>query len=241
MAHIRIIDLPCGYGKSSRITRSFDKRENYIAVVPYLSEVARFISDAREKSDFILTEPKSASTNKTDHCEKLIREHKSIACTHALFYRLGTLATFDTGVVKCPDFNPSNTPNFEVEHLLDSYNLIIDEVINPFEVDQTVRPTDFDEDYLKFGLAQELPDGCIVPTPLWDEKYQQGSKTFSRSLYEKAKSGGLYRMGDNLFVLTIPTELLLKPKSVTIYTYLSEGSLLLQFLRKLQNDMSSPT
>ena len=47
MAHIRIVDVPCGYGKSSRIVSSFDKREKYIAVVPYLSEVQRFIADAR--------------------------------------------------------------------------------------------------------------------------------------------------------------------------------------------------
>lgn len=236
MAHIRIIDMPCGYGKSSRIINSFDKREKYIAVVPYLSEVKRFIDDARKHSDFMLTEPNNVSSNKSDHCEKLIRAGKSIACTHALFYRLGTLATLGAGRVTCTDFKPNSVPAIEVEHLLDNYNLIIDEVINPFEVEKTVRKVDFDEDYLGLGLAEELPDGRIVPTSVWDEKYQQGSKTFSPALYEKAKSGGLYRMGEKLFVLTIPTELLLKPKSVTIYTYLSEGSLLLQFLRKLQID-----
>jgi hypothetical protein len=176
VAHIRIIDLPCGYGKSTRITSSFDKRENYIAVVPYLSEVTRFIFDARQNSDFMLTGPNNSSSNKSDHCEKLIRAGKSTACTHALFYRLGTLATFRSGVVSCTDFKPNSTPTIAVEHLLDSYNLIIDEVIDPFEVEQTVRKVDFDEDYLGLGLAQELPDGRIVPTPLWDEKYQQGRK-----------------------------------------------------------------
>lgn len=35
MVHIRIIDMPCGYGKSTRIVNSFDKQENYIVVVPY--------------------------------------------------------------------------------------------------------------------------------------------------------------------------------------------------------------
>lgn len=236
MAHIKLVDLPCGYGKSTRINGSFDKREKYITVVPYIDEVKRFISDAREKSDFILTAPNNSKGNKSDHCEKLIRAGKSIACTHALFYRLGTLAAFSTGVASGAIFKPNSSPTIEVQYLLDDYNLVIDEVVNPFEVEQTVRKVDFDQDYLGLELAKELKDGRIVPTKLWDEKYQQGSKTFSPSLYEKAKSGGLYRMGQNLFVLTIPTELLLKPKSVTIYTYLSEGSLLLQFLKKLQND-----
>lgn len=236
MPHIRIVDKPCGYGKSTQINRSFNKREKYIAVVPYLSEVERFIEGARKGSDFILTQPVSSGSNKSDHCEKLIRAGKSIACTHALFYRLGTLATQNTGVARCLDFGSSNKPKIEVDHLLDGYNLIIDEVINPFEADQTVRKVDFDTSYLGLGLAEELSDGRIVPTELWDEHYQKGCKTFSPALYEKAKSGGLYRIGEKLFVLTFPKELLLRPKSVTIYTYLSEGSLLLQFLRKLQKD-----
>lgn len=236
MSHIRIVDKPCGYGKSTQINRSFIKGEKYIAVVPYLSEVDRFVEGARKGSDFILTEPVAGSSNKSDHCEKLIRAGKSIACTHALFYRLGTLATQCSGIVHCTGFKNGSTPRIEVEHLLYGYNLIIDEVINPFEVDHTVRKVDFDEDYLGLGLAEELSDGRIVPTDKWDARYQKGCKTFSPALYEKAKSGGLYRIGDKLFVLAFPKELLLRPKSVTIYTYLSEGSMLLQFLRKLLND-----
>lgn len=232
--HIRIVDLPCGYGKSSRIERSFKKSEKYIAVVPYLTEVERFIAGAKTHSDFNLTQPESGHDNKRDHCEKLIRRGKSVACTHALFYRLGTLATMKTGVVKCTGLNGIQAPDFKVEHLLDDYNLIIDEVVDPFQVDQTVRTADFDEDYLKEGLAEELEDGQIVPTTRWDKKYEQGSKTYNRELYEKAKSGGLYRMDEKLFVLTVPIELFLRPKTITIYTYLSEGSLLLKFLQKLE-------
>jgi hypothetical protein len=74
------------------------------------------------------------------------------------------------------------------------------------------------------------------PTSLWDKRYAEGSCTFKRDLYEKAKSGALYRLADGLFILTIPTELLLRPKSTTIYSYLSEGSILLQFLRKLKTE-----
>lgn len=114
------------------------------------------------------------------------------------------------------------------------YNLIIDEVVNPFKLDQTIRKVDFDEDYIGLGMAEEMPDGRILPTARWDEKYNQGSKTFSRELYQKAKSGGLYRLGEKLLVLSIPLELLLKPKSVIVYTYLSEGFLLLRFLEKLK-------
>ncbi|WP_109312651.1 hypothetical protein [Ruegeria sp. AU67] len=234
MPHITIVDKPCGYGKSTEINRSFKKQEKYIAVVPYLSEVERFIEDARKGSDFILTQPVNKGSNKSDHCEKLIRAGKSIACTHALFYRLGTLATQDTGIARCTKIDSNGIPTIEVDHLLDGYNLIIDEVIDPLKVDQTVRKVDFDTAYLGLGLAEEEPDGRIVPTALWDELYHKGNKTFDRSLYDKAKSGALYRISEKLFVLAIPKELLLKPKSVTIYTYLSEGSVLLLYLQKLQ-------
>jgi len=236
MAHIRIVDLPCGYGKSSQIFKQFDKRQNYAVVVPYLSEVDRFIIDAKKFSDFNLTQPKSSSSNKSDHCEKLIRAGKSVVCSHALFYRLGTLSTFVTDQIKSVDGTDDFFGKVCYGHLLDDYNLIIDEVIDPFQIEQTVRQVDFDEDYIGLGLAKVMEDGRVVPTDKWDDKYFSGSKTFSRQLYEKAKSGALYRMGENLFVLTIPTELFLKPKSVTIYTYLSDGSLLLQFLSKLQAD-----
>ncbi|MBY6158053.1 hypothetical protein [Pseudooceanicola nitratireducens] len=234
MAHIRIVDMPCGYGKSSLILNTFDRREKYIAVVPYLTEVQRFIPDARAQSSFLLTEPLQSEGSKRDHCERLIRDRKSIACTHALFYRLGTLATQRGDKASLVDWQPGQSPVVRTGHLLDDYHLIIDEVVDPFEIEQTVRQTDFDEDYIKMGLAVVHSDGRVEPTELWDEKYRAGSKTFSPALYQKAKSGGLYRLGETLFVLTIPTELLLRPKSVTIYTYLSEGSVLLHFLRKLQ-------
>ena len=41
-------------------------------------------------------------------------------------------------------------------------------------------------------------------------------------------------LDDQLFILTIPLELLLNPKTVTIYTYLSAGTILRRFLEKLE-------
>ncbi len=113
MAHIRIVDMPCGYGKSLHILRSFDKRQKYIAVVPYLSEVDRFIKDAHKQSGFCLTQPVSGKTHKRDHCEKLILAGKSIACTHALFYRLGTLATRPMEEIAEVQFNGKDAPPFD--------------------------------------------------------------------------------------------------------------------------------
>jgi len=234
MAHIRIVDIPCGYGKSSRIVSNFDKREKYVAVVPYLSEVDRFIAEARQNSDFFLTQPQTRDGSKSDHAEKLIRSGKSVVCTHSLFYRLGTLATQPMEQATAVDFSADGKPTVTTQHLLADYNFIIDEVVEPFSLEPTVRIADFDEDYIGLGLAEVKPNGMVHPTPLWDARYQQGNRTFRRDLYEKAKSGALFKMSDNLFVLTMPVELLTKPKSVTFYTYMSEGSLLLKFMEKLR-------
>jgi hypothetical protein len=236
MTHIKIVDRPCGYGKSTEILGSLNKKEKYLAVVPLLSEVSRFIEGARKSSEFRITEPVDTDSNKSDHAEKLIRDGKSLVCTQALFYQLGTIATQLHNKAVSAEFDGVNAPKIVTKCLLDDYNLIIDEVIAPFENVQTVNPLEFNMDYIELGMALIHKDGRVEPTAEWDKRYAEGNRTFDRRLYEKAKSGGLYKFSKGLFVLTVPFELLLRPKTVTIYTYLSEGSVLLHFLRKLKNE-----
>ncbi|MFD0980681.1 hypothetical protein [Tropicimonas aquimaris] len=236
MTHIRIIDMPCGWGKSSQILSRFEKGEKYLTVVPSLSEVGRYIDGALKQSGFRLTQPVDTKGRKSDHAEKLIREGKSLVCTHALYFRLGTIATQEHQVTVSVEFDGKNPPTIHTKNMLDDYNLIIDEVINPFEHEQSVKPIEFDEDYVALGMAEVHGDGRVEPTPKWDTRYEQGSRTFDRGLYEKAKSGSLYKLSEGLFILTVPMELLTRPKTVTIYTYLAEGSVLLHFLRKMQRE-----
>jgi hypothetical protein len=172
LTHIIIKDVPCGYGKSTYITRNFDRREKYIVVLPYLSEVDRFKEEAQRNSNFPLTAPQDDMDSKSTHCEKLIRDRKSVVCTHALFYRLGTLATEATEQVSVVDFGPDSPPTIEFENLLGPYHLIIDEVVDPFTTENSVRQVDFDEDYIEGGLAVLHDDGRIEPTAVWDDKYQ---------------------------------------------------------------------
>lgn len=232
MTHIRIVDRPCGYGKSTEILASYKKTQKYITVVPTLAEIDRFIDGTRANSGLRMTQPEASEGRKTDHCEKLIRDGKSVICTSALFYRLGSLATMQGETVTAVEFDGKSAPVVTSGHLLDDYNLIIDEVITPFEHATTVKPTEFSQDYVELGMARIESDGRVVPTEKWDRTYDAGNRTFNRGLYEKAKSGALYKVSDNLFVLTVPFELLTRPKTVTIYTYLSQGSVLLHFLRK---------
>jgi hypothetical protein len=234
MAHIKIIDQPCGWGKSTRILDSFEKPEKYIVVAPYLSEVQRYIEGAKQRSGFILTQPLSTEGNKTSHCERLIRDGKSVVCTHNLFYRLGEMATRPMQDVELIDWDGVSAPHLKTRNMLSSYNLVIDEVVEPLKPEPLVREVDFKGVYQELDLATVTKDGRVHPTERWDKLHREGCQALSRELYEKAKSGALYKLSDALFILTIPTELLLAPKMVTIYTYLSEGSLLRQFLEMLQ-------
>lgn len=241
MTHIILKDRPCGWGKSTEIFSSYKAGEKYITVLPFLSEVDRAVKRAASHSKHTMYAPTSTQGTKTDHVSDLIKAGKSVACTHALFFRLGTLATIKTDETLEYTGALADLPNSKVlytEHfLLDDFHVIIDEAIDPFDTVSTVTPNDFEKDYVELGLAEVCPDGKISPTNLWDTRYRDGGQTFNRALYEQAKSGALYTVQGKLFVLTIPTELMLKPKSVTIYTYLSGGTVLLKFMQRLQQQL----
>lgn len=115
--------------------------------------------------------------------------------------------------------------------LLADYNLIIDEVLDPFSPFQGVSPVDFQSDYLGFELVCISEDGLVVPTKAWDQRVAQNGKTFDQNMYHMAKSGSLYSLDNRLFITTIPSELLTKPKTVTVLTFLSEGSIFLHHIK----------
>jgi hypothetical protein len=138
MAIITIKDRPCGYGKSTEMLASFKPDEKYVVVLPFLSEVDRATKEAPSQCGHVLYAPTTEQGNKTDHCSDVIKAGKSVACTHTLFPRLGTLATevaSETSVLtgSNPDLSDAELITNK-QHLLDDYNVIIDEAINPFDV-----------------------------------------------------------------------------------------------------------
>ena len=45
---IKIIDKPCGCGKTTEMINSFNKRDKYLVIVPLLSEVERIVEESKE-------------------------------------------------------------------------------------------------------------------------------------------------------------------------------------------------
>jgi len=241
-AHITIKDRPCGWGKTTEILASYKPGNKYITVLPFLSEVDRMVKGAQRYSKFKMVAPSDNSKTKRESAQTLLEAGDSVACTHALFYSLGTLATqpVSTYVTGFDASDPSDLSNCKThtKYLLDDYHLIVDEVVDPFDTIKGVTFREFQNDYEDLGLATVEEDGRVVPTPDWEQRFYAGSTTFKRDLFEAAKSGALYLLENRLFVLTIPIELLLRPKTTTIYTYLSEGTILLAFLRRLEKRLA---
>lgn len=206
-SHVHFVDRPCGTGKTSEILRSFIPGRKYLVVVPLLSEVERIIRDASVS----FVQPEDRPT-KSDDLEALLLQGSNVVTTHRLFSSIGGLA--DRG-------------------LIDGYDVIIDEVLDVVrEIREVPRPKSYREFYIDKGYVTENEDGLILPTEKWDRDLSLVSDTLKPSLYHLAKSRTLYRIDGSFFLWAMPPSVFRAGRSITVYTYLAEGSLMLAYLRK---------
>lgn len=206
---IKIIDRPCGTGKTTEILRSFKLGQRYLVVVPLLSEVERVINDASVL--FFQPQPSHGHATKAAHLDELLDRGVNIVTTHALFTDIAQAAASGR---------------------LDDYHIIIDEVLDVVEPARGKSPRSFQEFYLDDGYATVLEDGLVLPTRRWDDDHKLVADTLDLGLYHLAKSGTLHWVDGSFFIWALPVALLRCGRSFTVYTYLAEGSLMLAYLRK---------
>ena len=229
---VTIKDRHCGYGKSTEMINSLSPDRSYLIVVPLNSEVKRFIENAPR--DVNLVEPVSTRDEdpdkratathdrKRDHLRELLDGGHSIVTTHALFTDIAYLAQ---------------------EGLLLGYDVMVDEVLSvahsvTHEVANSGKGVSIQSWkglYIEHGFATVDPDtGMVYPTPEWETK--QHLPELSDTLFNMAKARSLFAVGDNVLVWELPPILLKAVGSLTIYTFLAEGSLMAGFMRR--NDIN---
>ncbi len=216
MTKITFIDRPCGTGKTTELINDLkqwnpDTHRPVLVVTPRLSEVQRIVSGAPEA---MLTVPEG--NNKTIDIEALLKAGLNIVCTHALYVRLERLA---------------------LDGLLDSYRLVIDECPTPLEIGPAISKRNFQEQVLDKGFANVDPfTRKVTPNPLWLQQMTNTGLTGTLGrLLQEATRGRLFVAEDGRpIVLAIPTALLTAPSSLTILTYLTEGSMIAAYLDRIE-------
>ena len=208
--HVRVVDRPCGYGKTTQLLKSFRPERRYLVVVPTLDEVERIIDGA--SVPFVQPELDRQHRTKRDSLETLLHQGCNIATTHALYMDVAMVAR---------------------NGLLDEYDIIIDEVLDVCAQVEGASPRSFDQFYIRCGYATVDLDGQVHPTPKWEAEIDAVSDTLKERLFRLAKAGMLYYVDGTFFMWALPRELLSSGRSFTVYTYMAEGSMFLAYLKKL--------
>ena len=215
---LAIVDYPCGLGKTNALLSILKARPDLLVlvVVQTLSEVDRIISSVPKGRIYAPEGPGSLHRTKGEQLEPLVRAGRSIVITHNLYERAGILA---------------------YQGAFSSYQVIIDEVPNAVSVsDLELDAVSFNEFYVGPGYCRIEQGGLVSITNKGEEEEARLKTALDERLISNMRSGRLYYDGKKHFIQTIPTSLFTHADSVTVLTFLSEGSLFLKFLEKHQID-----
>ena len=144
---IKIIDKPCGSGKTTAMINNFNNQDKYLVIVPMLSEVDRIVEGSKEV-EFV--QPHANDNNagtKYASSEEHLNRGRNIVSTHKMFESLAPLAKAG---------------------LLSDYHIIIDEVPDVVQSIATRSKTSIEEFYIDAGFIEvDEGSGLVRPTQKW--------------------------------------------------------------------------
>ena len=210
---IKIIDKPCGSGKTTAMIEGFEPEKKYLVIVPLLTEVNRIINLSTEVK---FVQPHANDNQKGTKLASLQEQlllGRNIVSTHKMYESLVPLAKAG---------------------LLDDYHIIIDEVPDAVQPIANKSKTSIEEFYIASGyMVVEEGSGLVRPTQKWIEQSSQVSDTLSVKILTAAMSGCLYLQDRQMFIWALPESILRTGLSLTVLTYKASGSLFLSYIRKL--------
>lgn len=222
LCNTSIIDRPCGSGKSTEIIKSFKTDRRYLVVVPTLDEINnRYLpeTDRLYGEGFFKTPSIDEKSTKYDHIEELLIEGQNIVTTHALYMDIVLLSR---------------------QGLLKDYNIIIDEVLQVVsQFSAGPKPKTWKEIYL--GKYAELDGNRVLVKQEWEENVEEMDDALSMRTFKAAIAGCLYLVNGSFWIWALPKDLFSQCKSVTVYTYKADGSLMLPYLSRLGLEVNHQT
>jgi len=208
MKKIKINDAIMGSGKTTEaIKKMKSSKTPFIYVTPFLDEVNRIVDSVPDTFEPLVTSyvnclDEKETVYKRENLLSLASKKLNLATTHSLF---------------------SNLHRKDFAFFKD-YELILDEVITPIEtIDMTVDDINiaFNEGLLT--LNEETKEVCYTGDDYKGEFYAK-LKTYCNT------SNVLY-VNDRLLIWAFPPEIFTSFKSITVLTYLFEGSLLAHYFK----------
>jgi hypothetical protein len=195
---------------------------SYLIVLPLHSEVERFLKNAPvDLVEPVTTAEGGVHERKRDHLRELLLGGHSVVTTHALFTDVGYLAK--EGLLLGYDVI--------IDEVLDVAHCVTNEIVTPGATARGVTMRSWKDLYLDEGFATTHPiTGLVSPTQKWVQK--QDLPELSTKLFNMAMAESLFAVGDNVLVWELPPVLLKAVSSLTIYTFLAEGSLMAAFMRR---------
>ena len=204
-----IYDAIMGSGKTyDAIERMKKHKGNFMYVTPFLDEVERIIASVPKVKEPTVTNDYDYALDeyitiyKRDNLLRMANRHYNMATTHSLFQKL----------------HRSDYSHFE------SYDLILDEVITPIKV---LGITSAD-------IKIAINEGLIVVNEQTGEVTYTGDEydgKFYAELKKYCDTANVIYVNNRLLVWAFPPEIFKMFKSVTVLTYLFEGSLLASYFR----------
>ena len=186
-----------GSGKTSYAIQNMkeDKKNNYIYITPFLTEVQRIKDDCKDRKFY---EPLNKGIGKLDSLHKLLLENKNIASTHALF-RMSNDITKE--LIK------SN-----------NYILILDEVMD------VIEEVPLKKDDLRVLTDTKLitikEDGLV----LWNED-KMDYQTQYDDIKNMCLNKSLFMVNNVLLMWTFPVEIFNSFKEVYVMSYLFDAQI----------------